>query len=153
MTRPWWSLCLAASLLVPPAVMAATAPSNDPAATVDDFHFALKGGDRRKALSLLSENVLVFDQGRLEHSRSEYALKSLKEDMSFAALTKRNVARREVAQSRDLAWVLSVVRITGKINNRPIDLTTNETILLKREGGRWQITHIHWSFGSNKGGV
>jgi ketosteroid isomerase-like protein len=152
MTRSFLRLALAVLLLVLAPAHAA-GPSIDPAGTVDAFHFALKAGDRRKALELLSPDVVIFEQGHFEKSRAEYAAKHLKEDMDFAAITRRSVARRDVQMSQDMAWVMSVIRTTGKINNRPVDITTNETMLLRREGGRWQIRHIHWSFSSNKGGV
>lgn len=134
------------------ALAADPPPAPDPAETVDAFHYALKAGDRKKVLELLAADVLVFEQGRLEQSRNEYAKRHLKEDMSFSAVTKRTVARRAVQLVRDVAWVTSVNRVTGKVNNREINLTTDETMVLRRVAGRWRIVHIHWSF-SNKGGA
>lgn len=133
---------LTALLLPAPA----PAQSQTPAEVVDAFHFALKAGDRKKALELLAADVLVFEQGRLERSRSEYASKHLAEDIGFSSVTQRSVARRAVKLLGNAAWVLSVNRIRGKFNNKPVDITTDETMILSRAGGKWRIVHIHWSF-------
>lgn len=117
-----------------------------PSQTVDAFHFALKGGNRQQVLELLTSDVLVFEQGRIEKSRTEYARKHLAEDMSFASSTQRSVSRRSAKLQGNTAWVMSINRNKGKFNNRPVDFTTDETIVLTRSGGKWRIAHIHWSF-------
>ena len=45
-----------------------------------------------------------------------------------------------------MAWVMSVNRNRGRFNNRPVDFTTNETVVPTRVAGKWRIVHIHWSF-------
>ena len=142
-TRMHWRLLALLALL---AALPASAQSQTPAEVVDAFHFALKAGDRKKALDLLAADVLVFEQGRLERSRSAYASKHLAEDIGFSSVTQRSVARRAVKLLGNAAWVMSVNRIRGKFNNKPVDLTTDETMILTRTGGKWRIVHIHWSF-------
>lgn len=127
---------------------AAAAQSQSPSEVVDQFHFALKKGDRRQALEVLAADVLVFEQGRLERSRTEYARKHLAEDISFASATQRTVSRRSAKVQGNTAWVLSVNRNRGKFNNRPVDFRTSETMVLTRVGAKWRIVHIHWSFES-----
>lgn len=117
-----------------------------PSQTVDAFHFALKAGNRQQALELLTADLLIFEQGRVEKSRTEYAKKHLAEDMSFASATQRSVSRRAVKLQGNTAWVMSVNRSKGKFNKRPVDFTTDETMVLTRAGGKWRIAHIHWSF-------
>jgi ketosteroid isomerase-like protein len=138
--------CSLFPLLLLLAPLPAAAQSQTPADVVDAFHFALKAGERKKALELLSADVLVFEQGRLERSRSEYAKNHLHEDIGFSSVTQRSVARRAVKQQGNTAWVLSVNRIRGKFNNKPVDITTDETMVLTRTAGKWRIVHIHWSF-------
>lgn len=138
--------CLAIFLVPLLLPLPAAAQSQTPAEIVDAFHFALKGADRKKALDLLAADVLVFEQGRLERSRSEYARKHLSEDIEFSSVTQRTVARRAVKLLGNAAWVLSVNRIRGKFNNKTVDITTDETMVLNRVGGKWRIVHIHWSF-------
>lgn len=128
--------------LPPPAA----AQSQSPSEVVDAFHFALKSGDRQKALELLEADCTIFEQGRVERSRTEYARGHLAEDMAFAATTQRSVSRRSARLLGSTAWVMSINRNRGKFNNRPIDFTTTETMVLVRVGGKWRIVHIHWSF-------
>lgn len=135
-------LALLLALAMPPA----SAQSQAPSEVVDAFHFALRSGDRRKALELLAADITIFEQGRVERSRTEYAKAHLAEDIAFAAATQRTVARRSARLLGNAAWVMSINRNRGKFNNRPIDFTTDETMVLTRTGGKWRIVHIHWSF-------
>lgn len=117
-----------------------------PSEVIDAFHFALKSGDRRKALEQLTADVLIFEQGRIERSRTEYARAHLAEDIGFASVTQRTVARRSVKIQGNVSWVTSVNRTRGRVRNRNVDFSTDETMVLVRVGGKWRITHIHWSF-------
>lgn len=128
------------------APLAAQAQSLSPSGIVDAFHFAMKSGDRRKVLDLLSADVLVFEQGRMEHSRTEYARQHMGEDIRFAATTSLVVSHRSEKITGNSAWVTSVYRNRGKYENRSVDLTNDETMALLRVNGKWRITHIHWSF-------
>lgn len=128
------------------AVPPAAAQSQVPSEVVDAFHYALKSGDRRKALEQLTADVVIFEQGKLDRSRTEYARKHLAEDIAFATATQRTVARRSVRLQGNVSWVTSVNRTRGKFKNRSVDFTTNETMILTRVGGKWRIVHIHWSF-------
>jgi ketosteroid isomerase-like protein len=135
------------------AWMLAPAPAfaDSPSEAVDAFHFALKAGNTQKALELLTADVLVFEQGRLERSRTEYARRHLAEDMKFASATTRSISRRSTKMQGNTAWVMSVNRSRGKFNNRPVDFTTTETMVLARISGKWRIVHIHWSFDDRSG--
>lgn len=136
-------LALLGGLSLGPAAHAQVA---GPAEAVDAFHFALKSGNKQQALELLTADVLVFEQGRIERSRTEYARKHMQEDISFAGVTQRSVSRRTTKLLGNAAWVMSVNRNRGKVNGRPVDFTTNETVVLNRVNGKWRIVHIHWSF-------
>jgi ketosteroid isomerase-like protein len=118
----------------------------DPAEVVDAFHEALKDGDRQKALEQLAGDVRIFEQGRLDRSRTEYAREHLAEDIAFASATKRTVAQRTVKVHGEVAWVTSVNRARGRYRDRAVDFTTTETMVLDLTGDRWRIVHIHWSF-------
>jgi ketosteroid isomerase-like protein len=137
---------LALALVVAAAAPPARAQTQVPSDVVDAFHLALKSGDRRKALEQLTADVLVFEQGRLERSRTEYARQHLAEDIGFASVTQRTVTRRSTKLQGTVAWVTSVNRTRGRFKNRNVDFTTDETMILLRVGGKWRITHIHWSF-------
>lgn len=136
-----WVLALGVALAALPV-----AAQQTPADVVDAFHFALKGGKRQQALELLTSDVLVFEQGRVERSRTEYARRHLADDIAFASATRRTVSRRSSRLQGNTAWVASVNRNRGKIDNRSVDFTTDETMVLMRIAGKWRIAHIHWSF-------
>lgn len=135
---------LALALLV--IALPAGAQGGVPSEVVDAFHFALKSGDRQKALEQLTADVVVFEQGRLERSRTEYARTHLAEDIGFASVTTRTVTRRSVKIQANVAWVISVNRTKGRFKNRNVDFTSDETMVLTRNAGKWRIAHIHWSF-------
>jgi ketosteroid isomerase-like protein len=135
-------LALAAGL----AAGAPAAAPADPAAVVDAFHEALQAGDRQKALEQMAGDARVFEQGRLDRSRTEYAREHLAEDIAFASATRRSVAHRVVKVHGDAAWVTSVNRARGRYRGRAVDFTTTETMVLALAGDRWRIVHIHWSF-------
>jgi len=137
-------MVLAAALAV--SALPASAQTQVPSEVVDAFHFALKAGDRRKVLEQLTADVLIFEQGRLERSRTEYARQHLAEDIGFASVTNRTVTRRAVKIQGNVAWITSVNRTRGRFKNRAVDFATDETMILTRVGGKWRITHIHWSF-------
>ena len=146
------ALALGVAAQAPAPKSAAPAPANAPAnpqvpsEVVDAFHDALKAGNRRKALEQLTSDVLIFEQGRQERSRTEYARTHLAEDIGFASVTSRTVSRRAVKIQANVAWVTSQNRTRGKFKNRAVDFLTDETMILVRVGGKWRITHIHWSF-------
>ena len=136
------ALVLAALLLAP----AARAQNVSPSGTVDAFHYAMKSGDRKKVLEYMASDVQVFEQGRMEHSRTEYARAHLAEDIRFAATTQLIVSRRSEKVTGNTAWVTSVYRNKGTYESRAVDLTNDETMVLMRVNGKWRIMHIHWSF-------
>jgi ketosteroid isomerase-like protein len=117
-----------------------------PTDVVDAFHAALKEGNRRKALEQLTADVVVFEQGRIDRTRTEYARRHLAEDIGFATVTQRTVSRRTVKIHGSVAWVTSINRTQGTFKSRAVDFTTDETLILVRAAGKWRIAHIHWSF-------
>lgn len=124
------------------AVNDAAAPA---VAVVDAFHVALGSGDPEAVLSLLTEDIIVLEEGGAERSRQEYAGHHLPADMTFAAATTTEVTRRAAWVEGEVAWVLTEGRTTGAFNGRPVDRLTAETMILHRDGDGWRIRHIHWS--------
>lgn len=129
-----------------PALAGAQVPAIGPGETVDAFHFALKSGNRQMALELLTADLLMFEQGKVERSRTEYARKHMGEDIAFAGITTRTVLRRTTKLLGNSAWVMSINRNRGKVNNRPVDFVTTETMVMNKVNNKWRIVHFHWSF-------
>ena len=142
-----WLGALLCALALPASAQAPAAPEGpSPAEIVDTFHDALKAGERRKALEQLTVDVLIFEQGRQERSRTEYARNHLAEDIAFASATTRAVSKRAVKVQANVAWVTSLNRTRGTFKDRAVDFVSDETMILVRVGGKWRIAHIHWSF-------
>ena len=114
-------------------------------AVVDAFHAALGSGERDAVLALLTEDVIVLEEGGAERSRQEYAGHHLSADMAFAAATEAEITRRAALVEGDIAWVMTEGRTSGRFNGRPVDRLTAETMILHRQAGGWRIRHIHWS--------
>jgi ketosteroid isomerase-like protein len=133
--------CAFLLVLIWPAVT----PAAEPGQVVASFHEALRTGDRARALAQLAPELIVAEQGGVELGRAEYEREHLGADMEFSAATRREVASQTAGQAGDHAWIFTVSRIEGDFRGRPVALDSNETMVLKRVDGRWQIVHIHWS--------
>ena len=143
-------LLLAAPAAARPGPSSAPAEAVAPAAaaaaaTVDAFHAALKRGDTGAALALLAEDALVFEEGRAERSRSEYAAQHLAADAAFSKSVPGRVTGRRGGAGGDLAWIATEGRTKGTYRGTAVDRATAETMMLRRTGGGWKIVHIHWS--------
>lgn len=143
-------LMLCAALLAAGSATAAETPApaeapGGPAAVVDAFHEAMRARNQQAMLDALAADVLVFEQGYLERSRAEYAGSHLHDDMEFASQTERRIVAREVLEYGDGASVLTLSMTDGKFGDKELSLQNTETMVLARSGGRWTITHIHWS--------
>ena len=115
------------------------------AATVDAFHAALRRGDTRAAAALLSDDALIFESGGVERTKAEYAAHHLPADAEFSRAISSAVSRRTGASEGPVAWVSTEGRTTGTYKDRPVDMLTTETMILRRTAGQWRIVHIHWS--------
>ena len=115
------------------------------AAVVDAFHAAIGRGDLAGAAALLDANVLIYESGRAERSKAEYASHHLPADAMFAKALRRTVTRRSGRAEGNLAWVTTEARSQGKYKNKVIDSVGMETMILKRTGPAWRVVHIHWS--------
>lgn len=115
------------------------------AETVDAFHAALGRGDTAAALTLLSNDALIFEEGSAERSKTEYAAEHLGADAEFTAAVPSTSTSRAGSASGASAWIATEGRVTGTFKGRAVDRITTETMVLKRTGADWRIVHIHWS--------
>lgn len=114
------------------------------AAVVDAFHSALGRGDAVSAADLLDPDVLIYESGRAERSKAEYAAHHLPADANFAKATRRNVTRRSGRADGTSAWVTTEATTKGRSRDKVIDSVGMETMILKRTGQTWRIVHVHW---------
>ena len=115
------------------------------AEVVDAFHAALERGDTTAAAGLLSDAIVVYEEGEAERSKAEYAGHHLPADAVFAKAVGSHMTRRSGGVGGDLAWVASEGRTQGRYKDRDIDRITTETMVLRRVSGAWKIVHVHWS--------
>jgi ketosteroid isomerase-like protein len=117
-----------------------------PADAVDAFHAALRAKNTAGALSLLDRGLVVFEFGTVDPTVEAYAFQHLPFDMDVAAATQWKLETRRVGGEGNERWVLSTYRVTGtQRDGTPIDLTTLETVILRRTGDLFRIVHFHWS--------
>lgn len=149
----------AAALLAAPAQVSAEAPARTAAtaealpeaarvaaAAVDAFHAALRRGDSGAALVLVADEAVVFEEGRAERSKAEYALRHAAADAAFSKAVPSVRSRRSGHAAGDLAWIASESRTKGRFKGQDVDRIMVETMVLRRDpAGAWKIVHIHWS--------
>ncbi|MEE8258381.1 MAG: DUF2231 domain-containing protein [Sphingomonadales bacterium] len=116
-----------------------------PAGTVNAFQAALKAGDGESALGFLDAGVLIYESGYVERSAEEYAGHHLPADMAFVGAMTIELISQTGTTSGDMATVISETRIFGTFNDKDYNLQGTGTMVLRRDGEGWKITHIHWS--------
>jgi ketosteroid isomerase-like protein len=115
------------------------------AATVDTFHAALHRGDTAAAAALLTQDALIFESGGVERSKAEYVAHHLPADAAFSRQVLSTVTSRSGNAFGNLAWIASEGETSGAYKGKELNLVTTETMVLRRVGRGWKITHIHWS--------
>lgn len=116
-----------------------------PVDTAKAFHEAMSSADASKVKTLLDPKVLVLESGGAERSWAEYAAHHLKADMDFLKTVTYKLQRQTGDTVGDLAWVASEARMTGTSKDKPVDIQSMETLVLKRAAAGWKVVHVHWS--------
>lgn len=114
-------------------------------AVVDAFSAALKAKDMARVGQLLADDVLVLESGGAERSREEYLGHHAISDAAFLAGAHSQLKHRTARVDGDIAWVGSESELHAEKDGKPLTLLSTETMVLKRTGSDWRITHIHWS--------
>ena len=116
-----------------------------PTGTVKAFHASLKNGDAKAARGFLADDILIYESGNTEGSADEYASHHMISDMAFVGAMNQEILSQVEKTVGDMAMVASETRTFGTFNGKDYNLQGTETMILKRTGGIWKITHIHWS--------
>jgi ketosteroid isomerase-like protein len=115
------------------------------AATVDAFHAALRAGETAKAAALLADDVLVFEAGSAEASKSIYSAQHLPADAAFAKTAEETVLRRSGQSGGGMAWIASEGLTRTRRGDAVVERLTAESMILRRTAAGWRIVHVHWS--------
>ncbi len=121
------------------------APAGSPVRAVQLLHEAMSAGDAHRVQEILDPNVLILEGGSVERSRAEYAAHHLPADLEFMKGTVYKLERQTGDTVGDFAWVASEGRITGSRNDKPLDVISTESLVLRKSSGGWKVVHIHWS--------
>ena len=139
----------AAPALADPTKPAPVPPENqalgEATKVVDTFHNALKKGDKAAVQTLLDDNVEIFEQGAVEHSKADYVSAHLPDDIAYAGATKLTRTAHGGAMLGNLAYFTSENTITGTFKGQKVNKIGIETMVLHRTPKGWKILHIHWS--------
>jgi ketosteroid isomerase-like protein len=131
---------------VPSAAVEVRSPAAGEAANaVDAFHNALKRNDVPGALALLADDVMIYEGGRVERSKAEYASHHAPADAAYSAAVPSTLQKRLAIAEGNIAWITSESRATGRYKDKPVDQLTVETMILRKEQDGWRIVHVHWS--------
>jgi ketosteroid isomerase-like protein len=114
-------------------------------AVVDAFHAALQENDVTGALFALADDVVIFEGGRVERSKVEYASHHAPADAAYSAAVPSTLLRRTAFAEGAAAWIVSEARAKGSYKEKAVDQLTTETMLLRKDPAGWRIIHIHWS--------
>ena len=141
------AVLLAALVAVCIVPVQAQSPGADSAAaetSAHAFHEALRAGDSSEVMRLLAPDAVILEEGGRE-SRNAYRDHHLQADIQFSkAVPTRRIATL-VEVSGDVAWVTSTSVTQGTFQNRPINLSGAELMVLSRTQAGWVIRAIHWS--------
>lgn len=122
----------------------ADAPAN-PREAATAFARAIETGDIKSVNAWLLPEVLIYESGGAETSAAEYAAHHLPADIAFLAKLKREQLSQASGGDGAGAWVATRSRLSGSYKGKAVDLDSTETLVLKKTGAGWRITHIHWS--------
>ncbi len=94
---------------------------------------------------LLDPRVRIYESGRAERSREEYASHHMGSDAKFLKAMSHRLLSRTGDAVGDLAWVASEASLSGNVENKSVDMITTESMLLRKISDGWRIVHVHWS--------
>ena len=143
------SLCLAVGLLAvaDTTLFADSTAQSDTAEAVaasNHFYDLLARGDSAGAAQLLAADAVILESGDME-TRAEYLAHHIGADIEFAKAVPGKRTIRQVVRQGDVVWLAATSTSTGKFENRPLDLSGAELMVLTRSKSRWRIRAIHWS--------
>lgn len=137
------TLCCAGMLAAAPAM---AAEAHTPVEAVDGFHNALRIGDTAAALSLLARDLVVVEFGVIDPTVEAYSFSHMPFDMDMEGATSWRLNSRQVGGTGDTRFVVSSYHVNGQdVTGATIDHNLFETAVVTRVGGRFRISHLHWS--------
>ncbi len=116
-----------------------------PAKTVLAFHQALKEGDHATVDQVLADDVMIFEGGGVERSKTEYAQHHMSADMAYLKEMSVETLEHHVQVDGNFALSMARSKVNGSYKGKTVAHEGMETITLLKKNGQWRINHIHWS--------
>ena len=113
-------------------------------AASNHFYNLLARGDSAGAAGLLAADAVILESGGME-TRSEYLAHHIGADIEFAKAVPSKRTIRQIVREGDVVWLTATTASRGKFENRRLDLSGAELMVLTRSKSGWQIRAIHWS--------
>ena len=113
-------------------------------AAVDQFHAALAAADSARAVSMLTDDVLILESGAVQ-TRAEYLGGHLGADMKASGGSKGERTVLRVTVIGDVALVVSktVTPPTGAQGSTGSEMA--ELMVVTKTAAGWKIRAVHWS--------
>ncbi len=86
----------------------------------------------------------MLEGGTLQSAQS-YASGHMQGDMRFLAAISSEILARDQQSSERQATIITQRRMTGRFNDRDVDLLGTETATLAKTAAGWRITHLNWT--------
>ncbi len=114
-------------------------------AALQAFQDALQVGNRDLATQRLAPAVTVVEGGVTDSSREAYANRRMRSDMEFLKASKVMLLDRQVRDAGDSTEITSTSRITGRIGETRVDITSKEVAQLRKTADGWIIVRLERS--------
>jgi ketosteroid isomerase-like protein len=133
-------------IFVAPAASAQTSRPDSVAAlaVIEQFHAAMAAADSAKAVSLLSDDVMILESGAIQ-TRADYLGGHLGADMKASQASKAERSVVKVTIAGDAAYVVSRSLTPGTGAQGSTGSEMAELMVLSRTATGWKIRAVHWS--------
>ncbi len=115
-----------------------------PVMVANTLHQALTDGDKATVKTLLAGDLLVLEGGHSQTSAKDYMEGHMLSDMAFLAHMTREVKEQTSGNSDRVAWVKTTSSLKGTYKDKEMNLTSTETLVLRRSDTGWKIVFIEW---------
>lgn len=113
------------------------------------FYDLIGRGDSAAGAQLLAPDVVVLESGDFE-TRAEYLAHHIGADIEFAKAVPSKRTIRQVVRQGNVIWVAATSTSNGQFENRAINSSGAELMVLTKLESGWRIRAIHWSSHRNQ---
>lgn len=114
-------------------------------AAMEKYDRAFRAKDTDMIKSLLASDVLLYEHSVRNDGLQDVFENHLKPEITEFQDLQLDFSDVRITPATDLALVTRQYRVRGKLGERTIDATGNETMVWKKVAGSWKIAHIHYS--------